>query len=53
VKKPKEIINLKEAEDPTSKHRRVIEDWPEDEDEEVKEVSGIIASSRRERLARR
>jgi hypothetical protein len=51
--KPKEIINLKEAEDPTSKRRRVIADWPEDEDEEVKEVSGIIASSRRERLARR
>jgi hypothetical protein len=48
--KPKEVIDLKEAEDPTSKHRRVIVDWPEDEDEEVEEVSGIIASSRRERL---
>jgi hypothetical protein len=47
---PKEIIDLKEAEDPTSKRRRVIADWPEDEDEEV---SGIVASSQRERLARR
>jgi hypothetical protein len=43
----------KKAEDPASKHRRVIADWPEDEEEEVEEVSGIIASSRRERLARR
>jgi hypothetical protein len=50
---PKEIIDLKEVEDPTSKCRRVIADWPEDEDEEVEEVSGIVASSRRERLARR
>jgi hypothetical protein len=48
--KPKEIIHLKEAEDSASKHLRIIADWPEDEDEEV---SGIIASSRRERLARR
>jgi hypothetical protein len=31
----------------------VIADWPEDDDEEIKVVSGIIASSRRERLARR
>jgi hypothetical protein len=44
---------LKVVEDPTSKCRCVITDWPEDEDEEVEEVSGIIASSRRERLARR
>jgi hypothetical protein len=51
--KPKEIIDLKEAEDPASKHRRIIANWPEDEDEEVEEVSGIIASSRRERLLRR
>jgi hypothetical protein len=51
--KPKEIIDLKKAEDPTSKRRCVITDWPEDEDEEVEEVSGIIASSQRERLARR
>jgi hypothetical protein len=51
--KPKEIIDLKEVEDPVSKRRCVIADWPEDEDEEIKEVSGIIASSRRERLARR
>jgi hypothetical protein len=51
--KPKEVIDLKEAEDPASKSQRVIVDWPEDEDEEVEEVSGIIASSRRERLARR
>jgi hypothetical protein len=48
--KPKEIIDLKEVEGPASKCRRVIVDWPEDEDEEV---SGIIASSQRERLARR
>jgi hypothetical protein len=46
--KPKEIIDLKEAEDPASKRRRIIADWPEDEDEEVEEVSDIIASSRRE-----
>jgi hypothetical protein len=52
-KKPKDIIDLKEAEDPASKRRRIIADWPEDEDEEVEEVSGIVASSRRERLARR
>jgi hypothetical protein len=51
--KPREAIDPKEAEDPASKHRRVIADWPEDEEEEVEEVSGIIASSRRERLARR
>jgi hypothetical protein len=51
--KPKEIIDLKEVEDQASKHQRVITDWPEDEDEEVEEVSGIIASSQRERLARR
>jgi hypothetical protein len=50
---PKEIIDLKEAEDLASKRRCVIADWPEDEDDEVEEVSGIIASSRRERLARR
>jgi hypothetical protein len=46
--KPKEIIDLKEVEDPTSKHRCVIVDWPEDEDKEVEEVSSIVASSRRE-----
>jgi hypothetical protein len=51
--KPREIIDLKEANDPTSKHRRIIADWPEDEDEEVEEVSGIVASSQREPLARR
>jgi hypothetical protein len=51
--KPKVIIDLKEAEDPTSKRRRVIADWPEDEDEEVEEVSSIIASNQREWLARR
>jgi hypothetical protein len=51
--KLREAIDPKEAEDPASKHRRVIMDCPEDEDEEVEEVSGIIASSRRERLARR
>jgi hypothetical protein len=47
------VIDLKEAEDPASKRRRLIADWPEEEDEEVKEVSSIIAHSRRERLARR
>jgi hypothetical protein len=51
--KPREAIDPKEAEDPASKRRRVIANWPEDEDEEVEEVTGIIASSRRERLARR
>jgi hypothetical protein len=51
--KPKEIIDLKEAEDPASKRQCVIADWPKDEDKEVEEVSGIIASSRREQLARR
>jgi hypothetical protein len=51
--KPKEITDLKEAEDPASERRRVIADWPEDEDEEVEKVSGIVASSRREQLARR
>jgi hypothetical protein len=50
---PREAIDPKKAEDPTSERRRVIMDWPEDEDEEVEEVSGIIASSRREWLARR
>jgi hypothetical protein len=33
--KPKEIIDLKEAEDPASKRQRVIVDWPKDEEEEV------------------
>jgi hypothetical protein len=47
-KKPREAIDPKEAEDPASKRRCVIADWPKDEDEEVEEVSGIIASSRRE-----
>jgi hypothetical protein len=51
--KPREAIDPKEAEDLASKCRRVITDCPEDEDEEVVEVSGIIASSQRERLARR
>jgi hypothetical protein len=51
--KPREAIDPKEAEDPASKRRRVIVDWPKDEDKEVEEVSGIIASSQRERLARR
>jgi hypothetical protein len=49
---PKGVLDLKEAEDLASKHRRLITDWPE-EDEEVEEVFGIIASSQRERLARR
>jgi hypothetical protein len=46
------VIDLKEAEDPTSKHQCLIADWPEEEDEEVEEVSGIIARSQREQLAR-
>jgi hypothetical protein len=50
---PECVSDLKEAEDPTVKRRCVIADWPEDEDEEVEEVSGIVASSWRERLARR
>jgi hypothetical protein len=48
---PEGLIDLKEAEDPASKHRRLIADWPEEEDEEAEEVSGIIATSWRERLA--
>jgi hypothetical protein len=50
---PEGVSDLKEVEDPGSKRRCLIADWPEEEDEEVEEVSGIIASSRRERLARR
>jgi hypothetical protein len=42
---PKEVIDLKKAEDLASKRRCVIADWSEDEDEEVEEVSEIIASS--------
>jgi hypothetical protein len=48
---PEGVSDLKEAEDLGSKCRRLIADWPEEEDEV--EVSGIIASSRRDRLARR
>jgi hypothetical protein len=44
---------LKEAEDPGSKRQCLIANWPDEEDEEVEEVFGIIASSRRERIARR
>jgi hypothetical protein len=47
------VIDLKEAEDPASKRRRLIADWPEEEDEKVEEASGIVAHSRRERLAKR
>jgi hypothetical protein len=50
---PEGVSDLKEIEDLGRKHRRLIADWPEEEDEEVKEVFGIVASSRRERLARR
>jgi hypothetical protein len=50
---PKGVSDLKEAEYLGSKHRHLIVDWLEEEDEEVEEVSGIISSSRRERLARR
>jgi hypothetical protein len=50
---PEGIIDLKEAKDPASKRRCLIGDWPEEEDEEVEEVSSIVASNRRERLARR
>jgi hypothetical protein len=50
---PEGVSDLKEAKDLVSKHRCLIADWPEEEDEEVEEVSGIVASSRRERLARR
>jgi hypothetical protein len=47
---PEGVSDLKEAEDPGSKRRCLIVDWLEEEDEEV---SGIIPSSRRDRLARR
>jgi hypothetical protein len=47
------VIDLKEAEDPASKLRRLITNWLEEEDEEVEEAFGIVAHSRRERLARR
>jgi hypothetical protein len=47
------VIDLKEAEDLASKHRCLIADWLEEEDEEVEEVSSIVARSQRERLARR
>jgi hypothetical protein len=50
---PEGVIDLKEAEDPASKCRCLIANWPEEEDEEVEEVSGIVAHSQRERLARR
>jgi hypothetical protein len=50
---PEGVSDLKEAEDPGSKRQRLISNWPEEEDEEVEEVFGIIASSRRERIARR
>jgi hypothetical protein len=50
---PEGVSDLKEAEDLGSKRRCLIVDWPEEEDEEVEEVSGIVASSRRDRLARR
>jgi hypothetical protein len=50
---PEGVVDLKEAKDPASKRRCLIADWPEEEDEEVEEVSGIVAHSRRERLARR
>jgi hypothetical protein len=47
------VSDLKEVEDPRGKCRCLIADWPEEEDEEVEEVSGIVASNPRERLARR
>jgi hypothetical protein len=50
---PEGVIDLKEAEDLASKRRCLIADWPEEEDEEVEEASGIIAHSQREWLARR
>jgi hypothetical protein len=50
---PEGVIDLKEAEDLASKRRRLIVDWPEEDEEEVEEVSSIVAHSRRERLARR
>jgi hypothetical protein len=50
---PEGVINLKEVEDLASKCRCLIADWPEEEDEEVEEVSDIVASSQRERLVRR
>jgi hypothetical protein len=50
---PEGVIDPKEAEDPANKRRHVIADWPEEEDEGVEEASGIVARSRRVRLARR
>jgi hypothetical protein len=50
---PEGVSDMKEAEDPGSKRRCHIADWPEEEDEEVEEVFGIVASSRSERIARR
>jgi hypothetical protein len=50
---PRQIVDLEEAEDPANKRRRLIADWPEEEDEEVEEAAGLKISSRRERLARR
>jgi hypothetical protein len=50
---PRQIVDLEEAEDPANKRRRLIADWPEEEDEEVEETAGLEISSRRERLARR
>jgi hypothetical protein len=50
---PDGVIDLKEVEDPANKRRRLIADWPEEKDKEVEEASGIVARSRRERLARR
>jgi hypothetical protein len=42
---PEGVSDLKEAEDPGKKRRCLIADWLKEEDEEVEEVSGIIASS--------
>jgi hypothetical protein len=50
---PEGVIDLKEAEDPANKRRRLIANWPEEEDEEVEEAFRIVAHSWRERLARR
>jgi hypothetical protein len=44
--KPREVIDPKEAEDPASKCRRIIVDWPEDEDEEVAEIPKPAAAVR-------
>jgi hypothetical protein len=50
---PEGVIDLEKAKDLGNKHRRLIVDGSEEEDEEVEKASSIEVRSRRERLARR